>query len=72
MGHTQVDGRISRIRFEYLIGRPTGIEHASEIHELGLFTKEEMLACFHAAGLSADYDSAGVSDRGLYVSRSVS
>jgi SAM-dependent methyltransferase len=70
VGHTQVDGRISRIRFEYLIGRPTGIEHASEIHELGLFTKEEMLACFHAAGLSADYDAAGVSDRGLYVSRS--
>jgi SAM-dependent methyltransferase len=70
VGHTQVDGRISRIRFEYLIGRPTGIEHASEVHELGLFTKEEMLACFHAAGLSADYDAAGVSDRGLYVSRS--
>ena len=70
MGHTQVDGRISRIHFEYLIGRPTGIEHASEIHELGLFTNEEMLACFHAAGLSAAYDPAGLSNRGLYLARS--
>ena len=72
MGRTEIDGRISRIQFEYLIGRAAGIEHASETHELGLFTKEEMLACFDAAGLRADYYTAGSSDRGWYVSHAAS
>jgi len=65
----QVEGRLSRLRFEYLIGRADGIEHASEIHELGLFTPEEMQASFRAAGLAADYDAEGFSGRGVYVAR---
>jgi SAM-dependent methyltransferase len=69
MSHTRVDGRISRLQFEYLIGRPAGIEHASEIHELGLFTTQEMRLCFHAAGLDVEYDPVGLSDRGLYIAR---
>lgn len=28
MSHMQVEGRLSRLRFEYLIGRPDGIERA--------------------------------------------
>jgi SAM-dependent methyltransferase len=69
MGHVEIDGRLSRLRFEYLIGRPTGIEHLSEVHELGLFTVEEMLACFRQAGLSVDYYPNGPSGRGLYLAR---
>jgi SAM-dependent methyltransferase len=69
MSCTQVDGRISRGRFEYLIGRDGGIEHASEVHELGLFTRDEMLAAFGRAGLVATHDFAGPSGRGLYVAR---
>lgn len=71
MSHLELDGRLSRLHFEYLIGRPTGIEHAAEVHELGLFTVEEMLRCFHGAGLQAQYDPKGLFDRGLYLARAV-
>lgn len=69
MSRVEVEGRLSRIRFEYLIGRSDGIEHAVETHELGLFTTEEMLECFERAGLSAEHDPKGPSGRGLFVAR---
>lgn len=69
MSWAQLEGRLSRLHFEYLIGRPTGIERASEVHELGLFTVEEMQQCFQEAGLEATYDPQGLSGRGLYMAR---
>jgi SAM-dependent methyltransferase len=69
MSHSEVDGAISRIRFEYLIGTPSGIEHASEIHELGLFTNEQLLRCFADAGLKAQFDPVGIFGRGLYIAQ---
>lgn len=69
MAHTEVDGRLSRIRFEYLVGRASGIEHASEVHELGLFTTEEQLHAFQDAGLLATHDPVGIDGRGLFVAR---
>ncbi len=69
MGHTAVEGRISRLRLDYLIGRADGIRHASEIHELGLFTPDELQQCFRAARLAVDYDPVGLTGRGLYVAR---
>ena len=69
MAHTEVEGRLSRVRFEYLVGRPTGIEHATEVHELGLFTTDEMLDCFRHAGLVATHDPRGVDGRGLFLAR---
>ncbi|MGE0352163.1 MAG: class I SAM-dependent methyltransferase [Gemmatimonadales bacterium] len=68
MSHSEVRGRVSRLTFEYLVGRPgQGIVREREIHELGLLTREEMLACFRAAGLEARYRPDGPGDRGLYV-----
>jgi SAM-dependent methyltransferase len=69
MAHTEVDGRLSRIRFEYLIGRSSGIERATELHELGLFTTEEMLDCFAQAGLHVTHDPTGIDGRGLFLGR---
>jgi SAM-dependent methyltransferase len=69
MSIVEVEDRLSRLRFEYLIGRPTGIEHASEVHELGLFTTDEMIVCFRQAGLDVTYDAKGPSGRGLFVAR---
>jgi SAM-dependent methyltransferase len=69
MSHVSVDGGISRLRFEYLVGTPDGVRHASELHELGIFTRDEMLAAFAGAGLAATYDPSGLSDRGLYLAR---
>jgi SAM-dependent methyltransferase len=67
MSRMEVDDRISRLHFEYLIGRPGGIERASETHELGLFTTEEMIGCFERAGLTVEHDAKGPSGRGLFL-----
>lgn len=69
MAHMEVDDRLSRLHFEYLIGRSSGIEHATEVHELGLFTTDEMLECFRKAGLETTHDAHGVDGRGLFVGR---
>jgi SAM-dependent methyltransferase len=67
MSRTVLDGTISRLEFEYLIGRPGGIERRSEIHELGLFTQAETEAAFHAAGLDVTRLPQTLRTRGLYV-----
>lgn len=69
MSHSTVEGAISRLHFEYLIGTVAGIERKTEIHELGLLTKEEILECFAVAGLSATHDPKGLIGRGLYTAR---
>jgi SAM-dependent methyltransferase len=58
---------ISFIDFHYLVGTPDGVEHFTELHELGLFTVEQHLAAFSAVGLDADHDPEGPMGRGLYL-----
>jgi SAM-dependent methyltransferase len=72
MSFMEVDDRMSRIVFEYLIGRTTGIERAREVHELGLFTTDEMTACFRDVGLDVTHDPKGLSGRGLFLASSQS
>jgi hypothetical protein len=67
MSRMEVEDRISRLHFEYLIGRAGGIERASETHELGLFTTDEMIGCFERAGLTVEHDAKGPSGRGLFL-----
>jgi ubiquinone/menaquinone biosynthesis C-methylase UbiE len=67
MNNIEVDGRISSFVFQYLVGTPAGIERFTERHELGLFTREEQLAAFRAAGLAVEHDEEGLMGRGLYV-----
>jgi len=69
MGYTRIQGRISTIHFEYLIGSHGKIEHEVEEHELGLFTVGELKSCFKDAGLKATFDEKGISDRGLFIAR---
>lgn len=69
MSHSEVEGNLSRIRFEYLIGTREGITHRAEVHELGLFTVDEMVACFEKAGLSVRFDEKGLFGRGLYTAK---
>jgi SAM-dependent methyltransferase len=69
MSHVEVEHRLSRLRFEYLVGRPSGIQHLVETHELGLFTTEEMIQCFERAGASAIHDPEGLDGRGLFIAR---
>ena len=70
MSRIEVEGRLSRLHFHYLLGRETGIEHRTELHEMGLFTEAEMLEAFVQAGLRAEHDpQRGLAGRGLYVAR---
>jgi SAM-dependent methyltransferase len=67
--HVEVEGRLSRLRFDYEIVDAAGTRYASEVHELGLFTVAEQLDAFRDAGLSVTYDPKGLTDRGLFVAR---
>jgi SAM-dependent methyltransferase len=69
MSVTTVKADISRLAFEYLIGRPGRLEHRSEVHELGLFTREQMTRALEEAGLAVEYDPVGLEGRGLYLAR---
>lgn len=69
MSHVALEGRVSRLVFEYLIGRPEGIERAREEHVLGLFGDDEMQDAFRAVGLSVAHDPRGLTGRGLYLGR---
>jgi ubiquinone/menaquinone biosynthesis C-methylase UbiE len=61
------DGRLSYFVFHYLVGTPEGISYFDERHELGLFTFDETLAAFKAAGLEVVHDPKWLNDRGLYL-----
>ena len=61
------EGNLSIFEFEYLVGTANGLERFNERHELGLFTIEQYLEAFRAAGLEVDHDPEGPMGRGLYI-----
>jgi SAM-dependent methyltransferase len=69
VSRTEIEGRLSRLHFDYEITDATGTRRSSEVHELGLFTTAELLRTFQEVGLHADHDPKGLTDRGLYVAR---
>jgi len=66
---TEIDGTLSRLLFEYEIDDHGVVRRVSEVHELGLFTTEEMMRAFGAAGLHVDHDPQGLTGRGLFIAR---
>jgi hypothetical protein len=69
VSRTEIEGRLSGLHFDYEITDATGTRRSSEVHELGLFAAAELLQTFQEAGLHADYNPKGLTDRGLYVAR---
>jgi len=66
----EIDGRVSRIRFDYEIWDESGTRHVEEVHELGLFTTDEILASFREAGLDGKHDPVGLfGNRGLFFAK---
>ena len=64
----EVEGNRSILELHYLVGTPERVEQFTERHELTLFTVEEMLDAFRAAGLDVEHDpEGGPMGRGLYV-----
>lgn len=66
---TEIDGRISRLHFDYDVTDHGRSYQTSEIHELGLFTVDETRAAFEDQDMSVDFDAKGLIGRGLYVAR---
>lgn len=69
MSHSTREGLVSVLHFQYLISSRQGIEHYKERHELGLFSTNNMLQAFQMAGFTCEYDSVGISGRGMYIAR---
>jgi SAM-dependent methyltransferase len=66
---TEIDGTLSRLLFEYEIDDHGAVRTVSEVHELGLFTTDEMMQSFRDAALDVQHDPEGLSGRGLFVAR---
>jgi SAM-dependent methyltransferase len=64
---TEISGRLSRLHMDYLYEDAAGRRTFTEVHELGLFTLEELLACFAQEHLATRYDPGGLTDRGLFI-----
>ncbi len=67
MSRTVLDNSESRLEFEYLIGRASGIERLSEVHELGLFTQAQMEAAFTDACFVVERKPEILGTRGIYI-----
>jgi ubiquinone/menaquinone biosynthesis C-methylase UbiE len=59
--------RVAVLDIHYMVGTPESVSHFEERHEIGLFTHEEYLRVFHAAGLDGHYDPKGLFGRGMYL-----
>jgi ubiquinone/menaquinone biosynthesis C-methylase UbiE len=64
---SKVQARISVNVMHYLVATPEGVKHFTERLEMGLFTHQEYLEAFRAAGLEVTHDPAGLTGRGLYI-----
>ncbi len=71
MNVNAVRGNISVINFHYLVATPEGVQHFTEEHELGLYTREEYLTAFRVAGLQTVFEPEGLIGRGMYIARKV-
>ena len=60
---------VCRLTFDYEIEEAGVVRNAVEVHELGLFTTDETLKAFAAAGLQARHEAPSSRNRGLYIAR---
>ncbi len=72
MNISEREGDVSILVFHYLVGTPQAIDSFTERHELGLFTHQQHLDAFQAAGLDVVFDPEGLMGRGLYIGRLMS
>lgn len=67
MNISERKGNISIVNFHFLVATQGNVEHFTELHEIGLFTKEEYMDAFEKAGLQTTHDPQGITGRGLYI-----
>jgi SAM-dependent methyltransferase len=64
---THRNGRLAELRRLYVAADPSAIETVEERHELGLFSRDEYVQAFEAAGFSVHWRHQGLTDRGLLI-----
>ena len=69
MSTSKTNGSLSVMEMHYLVSTPQSTRHLVELHEMGLFTQQEMINAFLAAGLDTQYHPEGLTRRGLYLGR---
>lgn len=69
MAISEREGHVAIIVFHYLVGTPQRIDYFTERHQLGLFSHQQHLDAFQAAGLETYFDSEGLTGRGMYIGR---
>jgi len=62
----RLEGRCSVIDMHYMVATLEEVQTFVERHELMLFTHDEYLDAFRAAGLAVTHDEKGLTGRGLY------
>lgn len=67
MNRSETNGKLSVVNFHYLLGTPEeGVRHFEELHELALFSKDEMINAFAESNFEVTYDEQGLIGRGMY------
>ncbi len=62
-----LEGRCSVIDMHHMVATLEGVQTFVECHELMLFTRDEYMEAFRAAGLTVTFDEQGLTGRGLYI-----
>lgn len=59
--------KLSVFNFNFLVATPGKIEQFTELHEIGLYSKEDYIEAFEKAGLQTTFDSEGITGKGLCI-----
>jgi len=69
MSHSGFDlqhPRVSVVTMHYLVGTPDGIEHTTDVHHMSMWTDDDFLDAFDAAGCTPKFYLPGFGN-GVYV-----
>lgn len=61
------EGNISVMEMHYMVATVEGVRYFTDLHRIALFTQQQQLDAFEAAGLSATFDPGGLTGRGLCI-----
>jgi daunosaminyl-N,N-dimethyltransferase/N-dimethyltransferase len=65
---SELDGRVARMDFHWMVVSPDGIEHFTDVHEMWCSTREEMTAALESAGFTVRWEEEGLCPgRGLAI-----
>ena len=67
MGLSRSEGHVSILDMHHLVGTPEGMEYFVETLRASMFTVQQYIESFRAAGLDVEHDPEGLRGRSLYV-----